>query len=193
MNEDDKALGNPGSKSVNISQVMGNVNIGDSPEYRVGSAINELLIRLAKKPRQFSRIRRSPSAETIVKIKHNDLSARTAVIKQYLDYSVKVEEAYDEIDSLIVSGKDIILCNLSDLYFSALDCFGITYLDTEEIEISKIREHSIAILDYVIAKLRNTVYESNNLPEYKEQIELGVNVVVAHAFIECIVLENPSA
>lgn len=179
------------NKTVTVGKVVGNVNIGDSPEYQVSSAINELLNHLASKKLDFSPIRRKPSAETIVKIEHNNLGAKSHIIRQYLDYSSKIEEAYSEVDSLVVFGKNTILRNLYDLYFAALDEVGIEHL-SKEICIEKVRDHSEFILEYIIQKLRNTVFESKNTPKLTEHINLGVNVVVAHAFIECIILENPN-
>ena len=178
-------------KSVNVGNVAGNINIGDSPEYQVSSAINELLNCLAKRNFEFKPVNRRPSSETIRKIKHNNLQAKSHIIKQYLDYSLKVEEAYHEIDSLIAFGKTTILRNLYDLYYSALDSVGIEHI-YKEINVEKVRKHSDFIIEFIIQKLKNTVFESKNTPLFKEHIELGVNVVVAHAFIECIIMENPT-
>ena len=180
----------PANKTVQVERNAGNIIIGDSPEYQISSAINELLKSLANKPFTFKKSVRRPSSETVVKIKHNNLKAKSHIIKQYLDHSSKVEEAYTEIDSLITFGKDTILQNLNDLYYLALDAVEIDYL-TCDIEIAKIRENSEFILDFIIQKLKNNVFESKNTPAYKEHVELGVNVVVAHAFIECIIMENP--
>lgn len=179
------------SKTVNVGRNAGNIIIGDSPEYEISSAINELLKSLANKPFSFKRTKRRPSSETVVKIAHNNLKSKSHIIKQYLDHSSKVEEAYGEIDSLIAFGKDTILQNLNDLYYLSLDSIEIDYL-TCEVDIIKIRENSEYILDFIIQKLKNTVFESKNTPSYKEHVELGVNVVVAHAFIECIIMENPT-
>jgi hypothetical protein len=179
------------TKIVNVERSVGNINFGDSPEYEISSVINELLRSLANQPFSFKRTKRRPSSETIVKINHNNLKSKSHIIKQYLDHSSKVEEAYGEIDSLIAFGKDTILQNLNDLYYLALDSIEIDYL-TCEVDIIKIRENSEYILDFIIQKLKNTVFESKNTPSYKEHVELGVNVVVAHAFIECIIMENPT-
>jgi len=181
-----------GGKSVNITTLVGNAYIGDSPEYKVGSAINELLINLAKRGRQFDRKKRRPSSETVRKIQHNDIKSNIHVIGQYADYSAKIEEAYIEIDSMIVSGKDVILGNLNDLYYAALDALNIDYILSDEIDMDAVRAGSDYIIDYVSTKLKNMVYETSNVPGFREQIEHGVNVVIAHAFIECVVLENPA-
>ena len=181
----------PVNKTVNVERNAGNIIIGDSPEYEISSAINELLKSLANKPFLFKKKRRRPSSETVVKIEHNNLKSKSHIIKQYLDHSSKVEEAYSEIDSLITFGKDTILQNLNDLYYLALDAVDIDYL-TCDVDIEKVRENSEFILDFIIQKLKNSVFESKNTPAYKEHVELGVNVVVAHAFIECIIMENPT-
>jgi hypothetical protein len=181
----------PVNKTVNVERNAGNIFIGDSPEYEISSAINELLKSLANKPFTFKIKRRRPSSETVVKIEHNNLKSKSHIIKQYLDHSSKVEEAYSEIDSLIAFGKDTILQNLNDLYYLALDAVDIEYL-TCDVDIEKVRKNSEFILDFIIQKLKNSVFESKNTPAYKEHVELGVNVVVAHAFIECIIMESPA-
>ncbi len=61
------------NKTVKVGKVAGNLTIGDSPEYQVSSAINELLNCLAKKSFEFNPINRKPSSETIIKIQHNNL------------------------------------------------------------------------------------------------------------------------
>jgi len=181
----------PVNKTVNVERNAGNIIVGDSPEYEISSAINELLKTLANKPFSFNKKRRRPSSETVVKINYNNLKSKSHIIKQYLDHSSKVEEAYSDIDSLITFGKDTILQNLNDLYYLALDTVDIDYLNCN-VDIEKVRENSEFILDFIIQKLKNTVFESKNTPAYKEHVELGVNVVVAHAFIECIIMENPA-
>jgi hypothetical protein len=181
----------PVNKTVNVERNAGNIIVGDSPEYEISSAINELLKTLANKQFSFNKKRRRPSSETVVKINYNNLKSKSHIIKQYLDHSSKVEEAYSDIDSLITFGKDTILQNLNDLYYLALDTVDIDYLNCD-VDIEKVRENSEFILDLIIQKLKNAVFESKNIPAYKEHVELGVNVVVAHAFIECIIMENPA-
>lgn len=190
MNSDHRMQPAPGSKTVTVEKVAGNIIIGTAPEYEINSVINELLQCLATKPFEFKLKKRKPSSDTIIKIQHNNLNSKSHIIKQYLDHSSKIEEAYKEIDSLIAFGKATILQNLNDLYYLALDSLNIEYLSCE-IDINKVRENSDFILDFITQKLKNSVFESNNTPKFREQIELGVNVVIAHAFIECIIMENP--
>ena len=190
LNQNNELKSTAPSKTVSVGRVAGNVNIGDSPEYQVNSAINELLNCLANKPFKFKVLKRRPSSETVIKIEHNNLKSKSHIIKQYLDYSSNVEEAYAEINNLVAFGKDTILRNLYDLYYLALDTVNIDFL-SNDIDIDQVRENSGFILEFIIQKLKNTAFESKNTPEYAEHVDLGVNVVVAHAFIECIIMENP--
>lgn len=178
------------SKIINIGKNAGNLYIGEAPEYKVGSAINELLNILAERPFQFSRIRRIAPASTLEKINHNKIQSKRFIIKQYLDHSAAIEAAYLGINSIIPFGRDIILQNLHDLYLSCLDDLGIDYL-CGEVDIEGVRGGADYILESIIQKLKNTVFETKNSPSLREQIEQGVNVVVAHAFIECVIFEVP--
>jgi hypothetical protein len=178
------------TKTVNIENNAGNVYIGESPEYKVNSAINELLNGLASTPFKFQRSDRKAPAKTIVKIQHNRIQSKNHIIKQYMDHSAAIEAAYEGIDSVILFGKQIVLQNLHDLYYAGLDSVGIDYL-VGEIDMDALRENAEYILDFVIQKLRNSAFESKNSLSFKEQIEQGINVIVAHAFIECVIFENP--
>jgi|SRR5450830_270410 len=178
------------NKTVNIENVAGNVHIGDSPEYQVNSAINELLLGLAQQPFVFQQIRRRPPASALAKIQFNQLQGRQYIIKQYMDYSAAIEVAYKGIDSVIPFGEQIVLRNLNDLYFAALDACEIEYM-CGEVDVILVRENSTFIVDFIIAKLRNYAFESKNSLGVKEMIDQGINVIVAHAFIECIIFENP--
>lgn len=178
------------NKVVRIERVAGNVTIGDSPEYRVGSAINALLSCLAVGGVEFVRFNGRATPETVKKIKHNNLREKRHIVSDYLEFSSKIEDAYLDADRMVPFGKNIILRNLRSLYCQALDFLGIEYL-LEDPNIDQIRENADFIVDFVIVRLRNLVFETQGTPECRESIDLGVNVVVAHAFIECIILENP--
>ncbi|CAI8971691.1 PhoU domain-containing protein [Pseudomonas chlororaphis] len=177
-------------KVINVQYVAGSLKVGDVPEYQVSSVINELLGCLASKTSSFVRRDWTASAETKNKIKYNNLHGRSRIIQQYLEHSSKIEEAYKDIDSLVPFGKDMILRNLNGFYFAALDLLSIEYV-CEDVDVERIRENSIFIIDFIINRLRDFVFESSNRPTVKENVELGINVVVAHAFIECVIMENP--
>lgn len=179
------------NKKIEINKNIGNVYIGDTPESRVDSVINYIISTLSTQEFKMETARRKPSAKTIIKIAHNNLQSKSHIIKQYLDRSSSIESAFSGIDSVVPFGKSIALRNLNDLYFEALDDVGIEHLTTEIIDIEKIREHSESIIDFIIVKLKNIAMESKNILSLREEIDAGVNVVVAHAFIECVIMETP--
>lgn len=177
-------------KTVNVGYVSGGLYIGGAGEYKVGAVINELLSRLSCKGVAFQRKNRKASAEVIKKINHNQLIEKKYIVAQYLEYSSRIEEAYLEVDSLVAFGKGTILSNLNGFYFEALSRFGVDCV-CEDIDIGLVRENADALISFIIDRLRDLVVNSAKPPEYMEFVEIGVNVVVAHAFIECVVMENP--
>ncbi|QIZ61123.1 hypothetical protein FK538_03520 [Acinetobacter indicus] len=177
---------------VTIEKQIGNTYFGMNPELLIGSAINELLNNLSSKPRNFQAKRRRPSADAIVKIEYNNLRSRQNIVQTYQNYCLQIEESFLDIDTQIINGKTIILENLQNLYFEVLDELEIDYLSVDEIDINKIRENSDTIIDYIILKLKNLSVESRNCNLPHEVIDIGIKVIVAHAFIECIIMENPN-
>lgn len=177
---------------VTIEKQIGNTYFGTNPELLIGSAINELLNTLSNKPRTFQPKRRRPSADTIIKIEHNNLKSRQNIVQTYQNYCLQIEESFLDIDTQIINGKTIILENLQNLYFEVLDELEIDYISVDIIDINKIRENSDDIIDYIILKLKNSSIESSNCNLPHEAIDIGIKVIVAHAFIECIIMENPN-
>ena len=65
-------------------------------------------------------------------------------------------------------------------------------LNKKQIEgILITQKQSDSILENIIKNLKDKVLESSNLNAYNEEIENALNLIVANAFIECLVLENP--
>lgn len=179
------------NRTVSIEKVVGSVHFGDAPEHNIDSVINEILVLIAEGDLSWDINGRKPSVDTISKIKYNELGSKSSIIRQYLRYSQKVETSFNAIDALIPFGKNKILSSLNDLYYEALDFVGIDYLLTD-ISIEQVRANSSSIIEFITEKLHQTAYESKNKPKLKEDLDVGINVVIAHAFIECVVLETPS-
>lgn len=177
-------------KQVLIEKNFGNLNIGDAPEYQINSVINKLLIDLAATPFRFERRNRNVPVSAVRKIEYNNIRSNKHIIHQYIDHSTVVEDAYARIDAMTPYGRDTILRNLNDLYYKCLDLLGVEYF--ESIDIEQVRENSDHILSYIVNQLKNFAYESKNVPSMREHVEQGVNVVVAHAFLECIIFEVPN-
>ncbi len=179
-----------GSRNIVVNNLHGGLNVSFEPVQQVGSIINILLSKLIKEGGCKNDIKRRPPADAIIKIAHNDLSSRKSVVKRYLDYSAEIEKAYDDINSMIPSGKRDLLKSLENIYYQALDNFKIDYF-SGEVDVNEVRANSVGIFDFILHSLKERVYTTKGGPEYEEYVDTGVEVVVAHAFIECIVMENP--
>lgn len=175
---------------VKIENVEGDVNLGKSPEENVDSIINNIIGDIVSSSVTIDRLDRTFPSEITKKINHNDLRKKRRIILEYKSYSSQIEKAYNIADKRVVNGKQTAMSMLNKMYFEALDKFDIDFFD---IDMDKVRENADDIVDNIIHKLRKFVYKSSNVSVYKEQVEIGISVVVAHAFVECLVLENPNA
>lgn len=175
---------------VKIENVEGDVNLGKSPEENVESIINIIIGDIVSLSIKVDRLDRTFPSKVSMKINHNNLRQKRRIIQEYKSYSSQIEKAYVIADERVINGKQIAMSMLNNMYFDALDKFEIDIFD---IEMDKIKEHADDIVDHIIKQLRKFVYKSSNVSLYKEQVEIGINVVVAHAFVECLVLENPNA
>ncbi|MGX7653741.1 ABC-three component system protein [Shewanella putrefaciens] len=172
-----------------IQNIEGDFYNVDSPEYNVDSIINVIIGDIASAKVKIDRTDRSFPANVAKKIDHNMLKSKRRIVLQYKSYSSHIESAYTLAEQNIVNGKQTALELLNEMYCKSLEKYGI---DSFEPDIAKVREHADDIISDVIKQLRKFVYNSANVTQYKEQVEIGLNVVVAHGFVECFVLENPN-
>jgi hypothetical protein len=177
---------------VNIESVKGNLYLTDSSEQKVDSVVNSLLTEISLIPVDvLSTKKRSVPAAVIVKVDHNNLQSQCFILKQYQAYSASIETSYKIIDTNIINGKSKVFLMLDNLYVKALSDIGIKPF-ASEIDMELIRQNADDIIKKIITGLKDFCYESSNVPSDKESVEIGVNVVVAHAFVECLILENPN-
>ncbi|WP_208623373.1 ABC-three component system protein [Proteus terrae] len=160
-----------------------------APENNVDSIINIIIGDIASAKVKIDRSDRSFPANVTTKINHNMLNSRRRIILQYKSYSSHIERAYTLAEQNIINGKQSAMELLNEMYCNSLEKYGI---DSFEPDITKVRQHADEIISDVIKQLKKFVYNSANVIQYKEQVEIGINVVVAHAFVECCVLENPN-
>ena len=172
-----------------IDRIEGDFNTTESPELKVDSIINIIISDIVSSSVKIDLLDRSFPSSISKKIDHNHLRKKRRIIQQYKSYSSNIEKAYATADRQIINGKQTAMILLNEMYVKALEKFEI---DPFFVNIDEIRNHADDIVDNVIKQLRKFVYKSSNVPSFKEQIEIGINVVVAHAFVECLVLENPN-
>lgn len=178
------------TKQVNINNVFGPVNIENNTEYKIGSIVNSLLNLLVKNENLHINNFTKPPAKTIKKIKYNNLEKRKYVIVVYQKHSKIIEEAFNNLNSLIPFGKEKVLNSLNNMYYEALDIFEIDYLDDDYLPLVQIK--SIEIIDFILYKMKCKIIESDCSDFFSEDIDLGTQLIVAYAFIECQIMENPN-
>ncbi|HGY9608531.1 MULTISPECIES: hypothetical protein [Vibrio] len=172
-----------------IQNIEGDFYNVESPENNVDSIINVIIGDIASANVRIDRTDRSFPANVTTKINHNMLKTKRRIVLQYKSYSSHIEKAYTLAEQNIINGKQTAMELLNEMYCNSLDKYGI---DSFEPDIEQVRQHADDIISDVIKQLRKFVYSSANVTQYKEQVEIGLNVVVAHGFVECCVLENPN-
>ncbi|MCH4996025.1 hypothetical protein I1A41_07360 [Pectobacterium carotovorum] len=163
-------------------------NVG-APENNVDSIINVIIGDIASAKVKIDRSDRSFPASVAIKIEHNMLNTKRRIVLRYKSYSSHIERAYFLAEQNIINGKQSAMELLNEMYCNSLEKYEI---DSFEPDIAQVRQHADEIISDVIKQLRKFVYNSANVTQYKEQVEIGLSVVVAHAFVECCVLENPN-
>ncbi|MEG0278606.1 MAG: hypothetical protein RR510_05120 [Morganella sp. (in: enterobacteria)] len=174
---------------IDIQNIEGNFYNIESPEKNVDSIINIIIGDIASVKVKIDRSDRSFPANVAKKIDHNMLKAKRRIVLLYKSYSSHIERAYVLAEKNIINGKQTAMELLNGMYCNSLEKYDI---DSFEPDITHVQQHADDIVSDVIKQLKTFVYNSSNLTQYKEQVEIGLNVIVAHAFVECYVLENPN-
>ena len=129
-----------------------------------------------------------PPHEIEEKIKHNNVIKSRYIIDCYKYNVPDLAKAYDVLEKEKTGKKDKILAIIKMEYNKEL----ATIVDiVEEDKIKKIREQSDNILENIVKELNKKIIESSNLDAYNEDVNIAIMLIVADAFIECIVLEKP--
>lgn len=173
-----------------IAKIEGDFYNIESPEINVDSIINIIIDNISSVDVKINIMDRSFPPAVEKKINHNLLKSKRRIVLHYKSYSSHIEAAYYIADKSIVNGKQNAMFLLNEMYCLSLEKYGI---DAFKPDINQIRQHADDIVGDVINQLKKFVYKSANVTKFKEQIEIGVSVVVAHAFVECFILENPNA
>lgn len=174
---------------VQIGEIKGDFNNTESPESKVESIINEIISKISQADVTIDIKDRSFPPKVEKKIKHNQLKENRKIVLQYKSYSSPIESAYSIIEKNVVNGKQTAMLILNDMYCSSLNKLKI---DAWEPDMDEIKKHADEIIDDVRKQLSNFLYKSSNITFSKEKMSVGINVVIAHAFVECYVLENPN-
>ena len=124
------------------------------------------------------------------KIEYNNLVSEKWAIVKYTGYGEAIENAYVQVETEVVNGKAKALSKVNDFYLQALGKFEIDILN---MDINKLRLHSDEIFKIVTSSLHDYLLDNDvslsNISH--EELDTGINLIVAHGFVECLVLEEP--
>lgn len=121
------------------------------------------------------------------KILHNKLIRCKYIIESYKSYNTDLDGAYYILEQERPGSKQKLSANINSLYKQELNKLNEWHIE----DIVTTQERSDSILENIIKNLKDRVLESSNLDAYNEDIEKALNLIIANAFIECLVLENP--
>ena len=129
------------------------------------------------------------------KLDHNHVFKYRALIEEYGEYGQNVIKALSTVDQEKIGAEQKILKLINSFYKEALGELKKSESDSKQTRplIEAIRVHSDLIIGSVVEKVVEVVNKSSNGHEMaEEELILGTRYVVAHAFIECKVLERPA-
>lgn len=155
------------------------------------SVIGKLIELLAVNFDEDIDLSRSP-VDVKEKIQFNDLKTHQWLFDSYAENSVLVEKSISELDLNIHNGSKKLKKQIRRFYRKALSDLEI--LTPDGLDLAILRQRSSEVIDDVFAMTKAIVEGSSDLLAgfYQEDINLGVELIVTHSIVECIVLENPN-
>lgn len=138
----------------------------------------------------------SDSLETAVlpagvraKLEYNNVKRCQYIIEGYKNSISDLANIYETLEQERPGRKQKLLHIIRICYETQLGVF----VQKNTFTIDLVREHSDTILENIINDLRKRVIESSNLEADNEDVDIAIRIIVADAFIECRILENPEA
>lgn len=124
------------------------------------------------------------------KISHNNVCHEAWLIHRYSEYGRAIELAYHQLNQDVNNGKNKALRKIHDLYKEEL---ALNHIQIVNPEMDKIRILADVIVNNISQKLMFFVNENDSSLKdiHMEDLEFSINLIVGHAFVECIILEEP--
>lgn len=162
---------------------------GSTPRNK--SVIAEVVNLLSALPQSEQTVFDSASlpAGVAEKIQHNSVAKCRYIIETYKSNTIDLENVYNTLEQERPGRKQKLLNRINFCYKQQLG----QLVTGNNLDIQVIRQNSDTILENIVGILREKILESSNLNADNEDVDLAVNLIVADAFIQCLVLENPEA
>lgn len=186
MSSSKQIVGNGGTAYQAESMVVNN-----TPTPRNKSIIADVVNILSSYPSPTAIAPNSATlpAEIEAKIQHNNVCKSRYIIETYKLNTIDLTNVYDALEQEKPGRKEKLLFVIRDCYEKQLSAVA----KGGDVAIEAIQENSDVILDNILNDLRHKVLESSNLNAENEDVDIAIRLILADAFIECRVLENPQA
>ena len=178
--EQDNSEGSTGyqaGRDININNVLKNKSI-------IAEVVNAISkIDLGDKA-NLGKIKKLPEIDE--KIGHNNITTYKYLINEYSFYGKILEGIYETLEEQNPGKKGTLLGRIFEFYKA--EKRNLTQTDN----IDVIRENADSIIENIIKKLDAEILKSSNLESYNEEIYSAIQIIVADAFIQCKILEDPN-
>ena len=128
--------------------------------------------------------------EVTVKIEYNYIERCKYIIESYKDYTIDLNNVYNTLEQAKPGKKQKLLDTIRDCYKQELSKLKENEKN-ELVDILVIKKYSDSILENIKQNLHTKILGSSNLDAYNEDVDKTLNLIVADAFIACIILKNP--
>lgn len=126
------------------------------------------------------------------KIKYNCVVKYKEIVREHAIYYSHSDDVLNILDDSNIGSKGKILRCVRNWYLESKGQLFLEFQLSDNSEIDIIRRNADFLIESVITKMKNSIYESNDVSEFSmEEIEIGIICFVCYCFMKCKILEKP--
>jgi hypothetical protein len=155
---------------------------------RVESTIADVINSLSKSnfPLPFQNKTSKLPLDVMQKIKLNNMKTSQNIIEAYKPLSSYLNSVYSDLEKIRISPRERVLQRLQNAYINELS----KYENNENKTLEIVKANSDVIFFRIKEQIKNIVISSSNNISSEEDIDIALNVILADAFVNCIIMES---